>query len=315
VRRASVILALMTIVLVGMAAPSSGAEITTVAVGVEPPEGGAEAGQDGEVIVGVGTPGEEGSTTPVDDPGEDTGNQRTCRFDGREIDCESKFGVWNGHCYVKVADPQPSKADAVWAGHEDGVIVVCMPYICVPQPGQDTIPVADCPGRSVYWAPRAPEFGVDPAVLAQRAVDRMQLEPIDIGIVPEDEPGSVGIVGMPQWMWVNEPAPNTFGPITASASAGGATVTATASVDRIVWDMGDGTTVTCIGAGTPYEDRYDISDSPDCGHRYTKQGAYEVTATSYWMVQWEGVGQTGTIPLDFTSTANIVMGEAQVISQ
>jgi hypothetical protein len=143
----------------------------------------------------------------------------------------------------------------------------------------------------------------------------MQLRPIGIGIVPEDKPGSVGIVGMPQWMWVDEPAPNTFGPITASASAGGHTVTATARVDRTVWDMGDGTRVTCVGAGTPYEDRYDIADSPDCGYRYAKQGEYEVSATSYWTVEWEGIGQTGTIPMDRTSRTSIVMGEAQVISQ
>ncbi|WP_146197432.1 ATP/GTP-binding protein [Promicromonospora sp. AC04] len=143
----------------------------------------------------------------------------------------------------------------------------------------------------------------------------MDLNPIDIGIVPEEGPDRVGIVGMPQWMWVNEPAENTFGPITRKATAGSVTVTATAKVDKVVWDMGDGTSVTCVGTGTPYEDRYDTMDSPDCGHRYSKQGKYEVTATSYWTVEWEGMGQSGTIPLDFTRTANIVMGEAQVITQ
>ncbi|MFE7506703.1 hypothetical protein [Promicromonospora sp. NPDC057488] len=218
-------------------------------------------------------------------------------------------------CYVEVADPQPAKDDAVWAGHDEGVIVVCMPYICVPQPGQDTIPVADCPGRSLYWAPRAPDVEVDPAVLAQRAVERMQLEPIAVGIVPEEGPGRVGVVGMPVWMWVDAPAANTFGPITESASAGGYTVTATANVDRIVWEMGDGTSIECVTAGTPYEDRYGVADSPDCGHRYAKQGEYAVSATSYWTVEWEGVGQTGTIPLDRTATANIVVGEAQSITQ
>ncbi|MEU4360769.1 hypothetical protein [Promicromonospora sp. NPDC023987] len=314
-RRAGAMIVLLTLVLVGIAAPSFGTESASVAMAVEPPEGGAEAGQDGEIIVGVGTPGEGESAAPVGTPDPGTDKERACRFGGNVIDCESQFGVWDGRCYVEVADPQPSKDDDVWAGHDDGVIVVCMPYICVPQPGQDTIPVADCPGRSVYWAPRAPDSDVDPAVLAERAVDRMQLQPIDIGIVPEDKPGSVGIVGMPQWMWVNEPAPNTFGPITASASAGGHTVTATASVDKVVWDMGDGNTVTCVGAGTPYEDRFDIADSPDCGHRYTKQGEYEVTATSYWTVEWDGIGQTGIIPVERTNSTNIVMGEAQVITQ
>ncbi|MGI5190007.1 hypothetical protein ACQEVI_17840 [Promicromonospora sp. CA-289599] len=144
----------------------------------------------------------------------------------------------------------------------------------------------------------------------------MSLSAIEIGIVPENEPGRVGLVGMPVWLWVEDPGESTTGPITRSASAGGYTMTATARLDRIVWDMGDGTTVTCVSPGTPYEDRFGVADSPDCGHRYQKQGdPYTVTATSFWTVQWEGVGQTGTIPLDFTRSTQIVVGEAQVITQ
>ncbi|WP_460120339.1 hypothetical protein [Streptomyces phaeofaciens] len=40
------------------------------------------------------------------------------------------------------------------------------------------------------------------------------------------------LVGMPMWMWVNQSA-TTYGPNTASASAGGVTVTATAKVSKI----------------------------------------------------------------------------------
>ena len=201
----------------------------------------------------------------------------------------------------------------MWDGHTDGVILDCMLEVCLDSPTEDFIP--DC-SMSQVWAAGPPDAeATDPAILAQRAVARMQLQPIDIGIVPEEGPDRVGIVGMSQWMWVNEPARNTFGPITRSARAGQFRVTATAKVEKAVWDMGDGTSVTCVGAGTPYEDRFDTTESPDCGHRYTKQGKYEVTATSYWTVQWEGMGQSGTIPLDFEATANIVMGEAQVITQ
>lgn len=231
-------------------------------------------------------------------------------------DSEDSGAVWltvgDQRCLFRgVSNPQPPKNRDVWDGHTEGVILDCTMEYCIPNPLRPFIP--DCPTTQVWVAaaPGAP----DPAVLAQRAVERMNLQPINIGIVPEDKPGSIGIVGMPQWMWVNEPAPNTFGPITESATAGQFTVTATAKVDKTVWDMGDGNTVTCVGPGTPYEDRYDIADSPDCGYKYTKQGEYEVTATSYWTVEWEGMGQFGTIPLDLTSTASIVMGEAQVITQ
>jgi hypothetical protein len=74
-------------------------------------------------------------------------------------------------------------------------------------------------------------------------------------------------------------------------------------------------TVTCTGPGVPYADSYGKQSSPECGHTYTRQGRYTVSATSYWTVNWSGIGQTGTIPIDFTTTTNITMGESQVINQ
>ena len=210
--------------------------------------------------------------------------------------------------YTGVADPQPPKEYPVWGSHTDGAIHECSEgpcqRFCVPATIQ-------------FWAAEAPEAPEppDPAELAEQALAQMNLRAIEIGIVPEDKSGSVGIVGMPQWMWAEHPGRNTMGPITRTATAGNFSVTATAAVDKIVWDMGDGTTVTCTGPGTPYEDKHDDSDSPDCGHRYTRQGEYTVTATSYWTVQWRGVGDTGIIEDSLVSSTDIVMGEAQVITQ
>jgi hypothetical protein len=163
------------------------------------------------------------------------------------------------------------------------------------------------------WAetPAAP----DGEALAHAAVAQMGLQAITIGIVPEPLPGRVGIVGLPTWMWVDHPTATTMGPTSRTATAGGYSVTATARVSRIAWDMGDGSTVTCTGAGTPYEDRYGKTASPTCGYRYTRQGTYTVRATSYWDISWTGPGQSGTLSLDLASTATIVMGEIQVLSQ
>ncbi|MDN5798167.1 MAG: PKD domain-containing protein, partial [Intrasporangium sp.] len=93
------------------------------------------------------------------------------------------------------------------------------------------------------------------------------------------------------------------------------TVTATAKAQRVVWTMGDGSTITCTGPGTPYADSYGKKSSPTCGHTYTREGKYTVRATSFWVVTWSGIGQSGTIPLNFTDTAAITMGEAQVLTQ
>ncbi|GAA4705536.1 hypothetical protein APR04_001904 [Promicromonospora umidemergens] len=293
-------------------APAANAVFGTASTPTADPGQGSGVGADGRsgnIITTIETVGKPGGATPVSKP--DGGRKPVCTYQGDKIPCTSDDGAWDGGCYVKALDPEPPKASAIWQGNEDGLIVTCTPPC-----EQDADPMGNstCAVAITQWVPSLPG-APDPAVLAQRAVDQMQLQPIEIGIVPEDEPGSVGIVGMPQWMWVNEPGPTTFGPMTASASAGGHTVTATANVDKTVWDMGDGNTVTCVGPGTPYEDRYDIADSPDCGHRYTKQGEYEVTAMSYWTVEWEGIGQSGTIPVNLTNSTNIVMGEAQVITQ
>ena len=143
----------------------------------------------------------------------------------------------------------------------------------------------------------------------------MGLRAITIGIVPEPLPGRVGIIGLPTWMWVDNPTETTLGPISRTASAGGYSVTAIARVSRIVWSMGDGTSVTCTGPGTRYEDRFGKTPSPTCGHRYSRQGTYTVRATSYWDVTWSGVGRSGHLTLDLTSATTITMGEIQVLAQ
>ena len=150
------------------------------------------------------------------------------------------------------------------------------------------------------------------------AVEQMKLRAIRIGITPT--PDGVGIVGLPTWLWVDGADATTFGPITRTATAGGVTVTATARVHEIVWDLGDGTQLTCATPGTPYEARFGKRPSPDCGHTYTQDsgdqpgGMFAVSATSRWVVEWEGAGQQGTITLDdLTSEVSVTIGEAQVL--
>ena len=175
------------------------------------------------------------------------------------------------------------------------------------------------------WSANPPAGAVSgptPEEVAQQAIASMKLRAIDIGITPRPGPDSVGLVGMPTWLWVANRDGTTFGPQTMSASAGGITVTATARVEKIVWSMGDGTSVTCTTAGTPYEPRFQRHESPDCGHTYTRTssrlpgGVFPVSASSYWVVNWAGAGQSGTIRLaPLTQTTEIRVGELQVLVQ
>ena len=227
-------------------------------------------------------------------------------YSGKEVPCKEGDSWWSNDrdCYVSLADPQPPKSDPQWEGHRTGAIYECYSPAIV--------------GTRMYtfWSatsPAGPAAPPDPRVLALQAIATMRLRAIGIGIVPEAQAGSIGIVGLPTWMWVANPGQHTWGPITRTASSAGYSVTATAKVQRVVWAMGDGNTVTCTQRGTPYADSFGKRSSPDCGHTYTRQGTYTVRATSYWLVTWAGIGQSGTIPLDFTRTAVITMGEAQVL--
>lgn len=265
-----------------------------------------------------GPPGEPGEDTP-----EDTGSGAACFWDPSKqglsgppagpVPCNSEYGYWSNtyNCYLSAMDPPPPANDPAWQGHEpgDGTVYLCFQ----PQSGL----------AIQVWAQNPPPgsgTGPTPREVAQLAIDQMRLSAINIGIAPEPGPNSIGLVGMPVWMWAQVPNEHTFGPITASASAGGITITATAKVLHITWDMGDGTEVVCDTAGTPYKSEFGRKDSPDCGHTYKKSSAgqiddaYTVTATSSWVITWSGAGQTGTIRLDgLNRSTQIRIGEAQVL--
>jgi len=263
-------------------------------------------GPDGTCLVWAGggsDPG--GGTGPTTGPGTGDGSFHLIQIDGH----------WCAPSGLK--NPQPLPSEPVWQGHTDGAIYGCA---VAPKVGPGGLVTADW--TIWYWAATPPPPPPDPAVLAQQAVAAMPFVAGQIGLAPPAGGNSMGIVGMPTWMWISNPGESTTGPMTRSASAGGITVTATAVLTRVVWSMGDGQKVTCGGAkapGTAYAASYGGSSSPTCGYVYTKTSAaqpgqeYTLTATSYWTVSWFGAGASGTIPLSFSRSIQQKVGEYQVI--
>lgn len=260
----------------------------------------------GECTIEIAAPGPKPGTEPV------SGIPRAPKCTkpgGVPVPCsDPDLGVWSNAlgCYLRLLDPPPAPDSELWQGQypQGGV------YLCSDPDGI---------ANPAIWLPGPPTDTISPQEAARAVIARMDLQAADIGIVPEDKPGSIGAVGAPVYMWTS-PGPTRFGPQVLTGSAGGVTITATAKVDRIVWDMGDGTQVTCRTPGTPYEDRYGFNDSPDCGHRYTQtsagkpSNAYPISATSYWVVDWTGPGgSAGQITLDLVSRTNIVVGELQAV--
>lgn len=244
-------------------------------------------------------------------PAGNSPRKATCTFNGQAVDCQSDAGTWSNarQCWVALADPQPPKDDHVWEGQPDGAIYECVSPMRSGSP-RFGVPL---PVVSVFWSPDAPPR-VNPSQLAAEAVDSMDLRAIDIGLTPPPDPDSRTLLGIPTWMWVDDPGPQTWGSITRSASAGGVTVTATGRVRRVVWDMGDGASVTC-GQGTAYQVGFDDAPSPDCGHLYSAPGTYTVTGTSFWEVDWSGGGQSGTIEFTLSRETTVRVAEAFALVQ
>ncbi|MCL2849376.1 MAG: hypothetical protein FWE61_04950 [Micrococcales bacterium] len=150
----------------------------------------------------------------------------------------------------------------------------------------------------------------------------MSLQAPAIGMTGGTPPSQMQYVGMYAWMWAADPGDSTTGPITREASDGGTTVSATAVLDKTVWAMGDGVSVTCSGAnaaGTPFEARYAGLPSPTCGYVYTRTSAkmpheeFTVTVTAHWTVRWSGGGQSGVIMVQVDRATQKRVGEIQGI--
>ncbi|OZV80245.1 hypothetical protein CA850_15850 [Micromonospora echinospora] len=253
-----------------------------------------------------GTPGSPGDPGGGDDGGGDHGGgPAKCQWNGKPIACYDDYMGWFNNsdgCYYKLAQPQPPDVPAGkqrYVRHCNGGDLgsVDMIDLDAPPPG--------------FGAPP------DPEELAFRALASIRLLRPGISVAPRKSQGP-GLVGLPVWMWAS-PGPNYFGELFASASERGLTVTITAKVREVVWNMGNGETVTCTVPGTPYSPSGPRAgqESPDCGYPgYDKAGTYTINATTHWVVAWEGGGESGTIPAVRTSrNVEVQINELQVVTR
>jgi hypothetical protein len=131
--------------------------------------------------------------------------------------------------------------------------------------------------------------------------------------------GTDQLVGLTTWLWIES---GTWRPLDATAAVPGLSATATATPTTVTWDMGDGTTVTCDGPGTPYNAAIgDDAQSTDCSHTYIHtsddqaDGAYAATVTIEWGIAWTATnGQAGTLPsTSRTTTFSVPVTERQAV--
>jgi hypothetical protein len=292
---AAVLLAACLLIAVGSTAPAAAAS---------PAKCWQNAAGDQVCEVTSISPGSPGGGGPG---GGSSGPAATCEDSFPSDWCAAPSGAWwsNGRqCWVAPLSPQPPAGDPLWQGRTTGTIYQCRaPESPAFRGTADVV---------FFWSDTEAQ-PVDPAVLAQTAIDSMELTAPTVGATPLPGPDAVSLIGLPTWLWVQSPGTRSWGPITATASAGGVTTTATAKVARVVWDMGDGSTITCTNPGTAWTPAQGTGDSPTCGYRYRTPGQRTITATTHWQVDWSGAGQTGTIPLALSGTRQIDVTQLRAV--
>jgi hypothetical protein len=155
-----------------------------------------------------------------------------------------------------------------------------------------------------------------PAAMERQVVRQLVLPDPVIRMSPDEKHAQ--LVRVPTWMWLDRAM---WKPVSKTVQAPGVVVTAKAIPQTATWAMGDGSTVMCEGAGTPYSAKYKAdSASPDCGHTYLRSSAgqpeeaYTVKVTVTWRVRWHGGGQQGVIPgLQTQAQIPLRVAEAQAL--
>ncbi len=169
--------------------------------------------------------------------------------------------------------------------------------------------------QTVWIADQAttvPAPAVDPYAVALEAENSIVLPKPDVHV----NPSPAAVVNLPTWLWVGSSSWHAF---SVSASIGSVTATAVAVPVSIRWSMGDGTTVTCTGPGTPFAAGVPAgAQTTDCSYDYSissagqpspdgdpNDGSFVVSATITWSVSWSAAGAVagGTLPTLFTSTS------------
>ena len=157
-------------------------------------------------------------------------------------------------------------------------------------------------------APDGALVAADPAVLAAQAVARLSVPAPSITISPHpsDNQWQVSAVGLPLWVWADDP-----GPVTSTVTEQGINIVMQASRGTVTFDWGDGTSSVCNQMRPRPANIDPLTPSPDCGHTYLRRGDYTITATAGWAVTWQALGQSGTLPLSSSATSAIPVREFQ----
>ncbi len=175
-------------------------------------------------------------------------------------------------------------------------------------------------GISVGTIAWIPQVQVDPAAMAAEALRYLPLPAPTISTSPARS--GMLVVRFPTWLWID---PAAWRPQTSTVSVPGVSVTVTAVPERVVWSMGDGTTLPCDGPGTAYNPAIpDHQQSTGCSYIYSRTSArqpgeaFPLAATIEWRATWAAAGAPGGGDLGVVRRSSgpvpVRVGEVQAVN-
>lgn len=278
------------------AGPSGGVNpcvVLAVCVVLQDPGSGGSPGGGG--ATGGGSGGGSGG-------GGSGGAEPTCAWHGVQHPCwDPDLGYFDtaSGCYFTQADPQPAADDPSWGGNTsaDGAVYLKTCY--------DANNNAE--GAALVFLNKPPNIAAPPptpATVAQMAVKKLQFA----RPVPHTAPPGQAVVGSPVWFWYetsDATHDETVGPQSQTVSLNGVSVSATATLVDVVWDLGhvdpatgQEATLDCKGkgAGHPYADGLAQNPpadacigqfgrtSPAGAAKAATTSGYDLTVTQYWTI-------------------------------
>lgn len=137
--------------------------------------------------------------------------------------------------------------------------------------------------------PRPVEAASDPVELVTRQLQTLNPRPAVIHLSPSVERDQ--IVNLRSWLWVDPIPPLTTQAVSPPEESPPVRIDLQAVPQAVVWDMGDGHSVTCVGPGRAYNTRKsEAEQQTDCAYTYTKTSAgqphdrFTVKAAVVWQV-------------------------------
>ncbi|MER7670258.1 hypothetical protein ABTY61_17545 [Kitasatospora sp. NPDC096128] len=276
----------------------------------EPPDAGANTCSPSVICSHVGTGGSSTSTSGTSQGGGDTGGggPQLCSYHDTQWACyDPERGYFNSDvgCYFRPLDQQPAEGDKAWEGHkpsEGSVYSKVCPQTAGGQDGLQTQFVSNAAGATPV---------INLTVQAKLLADRMAFPAPKAGLAPKE----TAVVKAPVWLW----AEGMVAPKPSSLTVPGASVTVTAQLDGMTWDFGQGMTVDCATAGTPYDPVYKDAKSPDCGYEFAagsgtrKGGVFTGTVTAHWRAHVVITGpQAKTFDIDMPRGSDLALKVAEV---